>query len=71
MLMQGHARLEELHRGAPYWELHGSFGDELDQLARVVRELRRRALDIRITPVRRVLERLPRVAQDLARELGK
>jgi two-component system chemotaxis sensor kinase CheA len=69
--MQGHARLEELHRGAPYWELHGVFGDELDQLARVVRELRRRALDIRITPVRRVLERLPRVAQDLARELGK
>jgi len=69
--MQGHARLEELHRGAPYWELHGAFGDELDQLARVVRELRRRALDIRTTPVRRVLERLPRVAQDLARELGK
>jgi hypothetical protein len=69
--MQGHARLEELHRGAPYWDEHGAFADELDQLARVVRELRRHALDIRITPVRRVLERLPRVAQDLARELGK
>jgi two-component system chemotaxis sensor kinase CheA len=69
--MQGHARLEELHRFAPYWPEHGAFADELDQLARVVRELRRHALDIRITPVRRVLERLPRVAQDLARELGK
>ncbi|MEX2208600.1 MAG: chemotaxis protein CheW [Myxococcota bacterium] len=69
--MQGHARLEELHRDAPYWQQHGAFGDELDQLARVVRDLRRHALDIRITPVRRVLERLPRVAQDLARELGK
>ena len=61
--MQGHARLEELHRGAPYCELHGAFGDELDQLARTVRELRRRALDIRTTPVRRLLERLPRVVQ--------
>jgi two-component system chemotaxis sensor kinase CheA len=69
--MQGHARLEELHRGSPYWELHGEFGEELDQLARAVRELRRRALDIRTTPVKRVLERLPRVALDLSRELGK
>ncbi len=69
--MQGQARLEELHREAPYWTGHGAFNDELDQLARVVRDLRRHALDIRITPVRRILERLPRVAQDLARELGK
>lgn len=69
--MQGQARLEELHRQAPYWDGQGAFVDELDQLARVVRDLRRHALDIRITPVRRVLERLPRVAQDLARELGK
>jgi len=69
--MQGHARLEELLREAPYWDEQAAFGDELDQLERVVRELRRHALDIRITPVRRVLERLPRVAQDLARELGK
>jgi chemotaxis protein histidine kinase CheA len=69
--MQGHARLEKLHRDSPYFELHGAFGDELDQLARTVRELRRRALDIRTTPVRRLLERLPRVVYDLARELGK
>jgi two-component system chemotaxis sensor kinase CheA len=71
VIMQGHSRLEELHRGAPYWELHGEFGEQLDQLARAVRELRRRALDIRTTPVKRVLERLPRVALDLGRELGK
>ena len=40
-------------------------------MERVVRELRRRALDIRTTAVRRVLERLPRVASELARVLGK
>jgi two-component system, chemotaxis family, sensor kinase CheA len=69
--MQGQARLEELFRGAGYFELHRAFGDELDQLARSVRELRRRALEIHTTPVRRLLERLPRVAFDLGRELGK
>jgi chemotaxis protein histidine kinase CheA len=69
--MQGHARLEALHRQAGYSPLQREFGDELDQLSRTVRELRRRALDIRTTPVRRLLERLPRVAYDLARDLGK
>ena len=71
MLTQGQARLEELFRSAGWFELQRAFGDELDQLARSVRELRRRALEIRTTPVRRLLERLPRVAFDLARELGK
>jgi two-component system chemotaxis sensor kinase CheA len=37
----------------------------------VVRELRRRALDIRTTSVRRLTERLPIVTSDLARSLGK
>ncbi len=69
--MQRQARLEELHREAPYWEHHASFRDELDGMENVVRELRRRALDIRTTPVRRVLERIPRIASELARELGK
>jgi two-component system, chemotaxis family, sensor kinase CheA len=69
--MQGQARLEELFRGAGYFAQQRAFGDELDQLARAVRELRRRALEIRTTPVRRLLERLPRIAFDLGRELGK
>ena len=59
--MQGHARLEELHRGAPYWPEHGAFGDELDQLARVVRELRRHALDI-VMPRKSGLEALREIA---------
>ena len=70
-LMQRQARLEELHRAAPLWDQHGEFGEQLDGMEHAVRELRRRALDIRTTPVRRVLERLPRVASELARELGK
>ena len=53
------------------WQLPGDFREELDGIERVVRELRRRALEIRTTPVRRVLERLPRVASELARALGK
>ncbi len=69
--MQRHARLETLHRASPLWELHAELGEELYGMERVVRELRRRALDIRTTPVRRVLERLPRVASELARALGK
>ena len=48
--MQGQARLEELFRDAGYFELHRAFGDELETLARSVRELRRRALEIRTTP---------------------
>ena len=70
-LMQRQARLADLHREAPMWELRAEFGEELDGMERVVRELRRRALDIRTTPVRRVMERLPRVAAELARALGK
>ena len=69
--MQRQARLEALHRDAPAWELHREFSEELDGMEKVVRELRRRALDIRTTSVRRVLQRIPRTANDLARSLGK
>jgi two-component system chemotaxis sensor kinase CheA len=70
-LMQKHARLEELHVASPISELHAEFGEELDGMERVVRELRRRALDIRTSAVRRAFERLPRVASELARALDK
>jgi two-component system chemotaxis sensor kinase CheA len=70
-LGQRQSCLEALHRAAPLWELHREFGDELYGMARVFRELRRDVMDIRLTPVRRVLERLPRVAGELAHGLGK
>ncbi len=69
--MQRQARLQVLHEAAPMWQLPAEFREQLDGIERVARELRRRALDIRTTPVRRVLERLPRVASELARALGK
>jgi len=70
-LRQQQARMEALHRQSPLWDLHGELGEELESMQRVVRDLRRHALEIRTTPVRRVLERLPRVASELARSLGK
>jgi two-component system chemotaxis sensor kinase CheA len=70
-LVQRQSRLEALYRESPLWGLQREFSDEMEAMARVVRELRRRVLDIRTTPVRRILDRLPRVASELARELGK
>lgn len=70
-LLQRRGRLEELHRFAPAWEGRHALAEELDRMDHVVRELRRRALDIRTTSVRRLTERLPIVVSDLARALGK
>ena len=69
--MQRQGRLVALYRKAPFWDGQIEFGDELDAMERVVRDLRRRALDVRTTAVRRVLERIPRVAAELARSLEK
>ncbi|MFQ5515111.1 MAG: chemotaxis protein CheA [Myxococcota bacterium] len=70
-LVQRQSRLEALQRESPLWQIPREFTDELEGMARVVRELRRRVLDMRTTPLRRVFERLPRVASELARELDK
>ena len=42
-----------------------------DQMARVVGELKRRALDLRTTPLLRIMENLPRVAREVAARRGK
>jgi two-component system chemotaxis sensor kinase CheA len=42
-----------------------------DQMARVVGELKRRALDLRTTPLLRIMENLPRVAREVASRRGK
>ena len=70
-IVQRRARIDALHRSVPFWEDRPEFREELDRMDDSVRELRRRVLDMRTTPIRRILERLPRVAGDLARELGK
>jgi two-component system chemotaxis sensor kinase CheA len=43
----------------------------LDRMDRVVGELQLRALDLRTTPLLRVVEPLPRMARDLAQRVGK
>jgi two-component system chemotaxis sensor kinase CheA len=43
----------------------------LDRMDRVVGELQRRALELRTTPLQRIVEPLPRMARELATRLGK
>jgi two-component system chemotaxis sensor kinase CheA len=43
----------------------------LDRMDRVVGELQRRALELRTTPLLRILEPLPRAAREVAERLGK
>jgi two-component system chemotaxis sensor kinase CheA len=43
----------------------------LDRMDRVVGELQRRALELRTTPLLRILEPLPRVAREVAERVGK
>jgi two-component system chemotaxis sensor kinase CheA len=43
----------------------------LDRMDRVVGELQRRALELRTTPLARIVEPLPRMARELAQRMGK
>ncbi|MCP5039696.1 MAG: hypothetical protein GY944_01625 [bacterium] len=45
--------------------------EQFDRVERRVNELQRRVLDLRTTPLRRVMENLPRVARQIAESLGK
>jgi two-component system chemotaxis sensor kinase CheA len=49
----------------------GRFDEGLDRMERVVGELQRRALDLRTTPLLRIVEPLPRVAREIARREEK
>jgi two-component system chemotaxis sensor kinase CheA len=52
-------------------ERSASVATGFDRMDRVVGDLQRRALDLRTAPLLRVMEQLPRVARELARQLGK
>jgi two-component system chemotaxis sensor kinase CheA len=49
----------------------GHLEEGLDRMERAVGELQRRALDLRTTPLLRIVEPLPRAARDVARRAGK
>ncbi len=48
-----------------------SLSEGLDRMDRVVGELQRRALELRTTPLSRIVEPLPRMARELAQRMGK
>ena len=48
----------------------GGVSEGLDRMDRVVGELQRRALELRTTPLSRILEPLPRTARDVAERAG-
>jgi two-component system chemotaxis sensor kinase CheA len=48
-----------------------SLGEDLDRMDRAVGELQRRALELRTTPLQRIVEPLPRAAREVAERAGK
>jgi two-component system chemotaxis sensor kinase CheA len=48
-----------------------SLGEDLDRMDRAVGELQRRALELRTTPLLRIVEPLPRAAREVAERAGK
>ncbi|MCH7709499.1 MAG: chemotaxis protein CheW [Myxococcales bacterium] len=52
-------------------ERNADLGTGLDRMDRVVGELQLRALDLRTTPLLRIVEPLPRMARDIAQRSGK
>ncbi len=66
VLTSSHLRTE-----ASTSDTNAGFDAGLDRMDRVVGDLQRRALHLRTAPLLRILESLPRVVRELARDLGK
>jgi two-component system chemotaxis sensor kinase CheA len=64
------ARLREVARTAPDG-LRPALDDGVDRLHGTVKDLHDKVMAARMTPLAAVTERLPRVARDLARKIGK
>lgn len=64
------ARLREVGRSLP--EPHRQAHEEgVDRLQGIVKDLHGKVMSVRMTPIATLVERLPRVARDLARKMGK
>ncbi len=61
----------QLRTGGAEGEGGASLGAGLDHMDRVVGDLQRRALELRTAPLLRILDTLPRMVREIARELGK
>jgi two-component system chemotaxis sensor kinase CheA len=64
------SRLRELGRALPDRE-RPPVEEAVDGLARIVKDLQNQVMAVRMTPVALVTDPLPRIARDLARQLGR
>jgi two-component system chemotaxis sensor kinase CheA len=63
--------LHEFARRFPKEPLRGKFSDAMAFQARVLNDLQRSVMKIRMVPVEQLFRRFPRVVRDVARECGK
>lgn len=70
-VMQHQSRVEALVQSTPWFEGRDELIEELACTQRAAADLRRRALGVRTTGVRRLFDRFPRVVSELGRRLGK
>jgi two-component system chemotaxis sensor kinase CheA len=63
--------LSEFGRRFPKDELRGRFADVMGFQARVLNDLQRSVMKIRMVPVEQLFRRFPRVVRDVARQCGK
>jgi two-component system chemotaxis sensor kinase CheA len=64
------ARLREVGRSLPEPHRH-AHEEGVDRLQGIVKDLHGKVMSVRMTPIATLVERLPRVARDLARKMGK
>ena len=63
--------LNELARTYPKDQLRGKFSDAMAFQARVLNDLQRSVMKIRMVPVEQLFRRFPRMVRDVARQCGK
>lgn len=66
-----HQTLNELTRRYPKETLRNKFADAMTFQARVLNDLQRAVMKIRMVPVEQLFRRFPRVVRDVARQCGK
>jgi two-component system chemotaxis sensor kinase CheA len=69
-LLLATARIREVGRALPA-QLRRPLDEGVDRLHAIVKELHGRLMGVRMTPLSTVTERLPRIARDVARKLGR
>src|SRR5207237_9804277 len=66
-----HQTLNEFSRRYPKDALRNKFSDAMTFQARVLNDLQRAVMKIRMVPVEQLFRRFPRIVRDVARQCGK